>query len=561
MVGLLDDAAEHGDQWLAHARAKGDVTNEARALSLRMRIAFDVGDLPGMARFTDELIATVDQVPVRRGPRPGDDLRRAVPPAPRPRRPHLRVGRQGARDRHAQRVRRRAPRRDGGEGLGAHGRAGLGRRGPGPPRGGRRGGGPHRRRRPRRPGARTARVAGPGVEPPRRRPRCCSSGCASTPRSPGSTGWPPTPASRPPRRSRPPTATSTPPSRCSSNAAATIRAPPRPATADGCRCCAPGLALEAGDLRAAAELTEAAKPVTPRSQVGRVRPRRPPRRPAGRPRRGPRAARAADPGHGRGGLRGAVAGARPAGRVPRRRDGSRRAAAARRARWASSRATALDADHPFRQLIDAQLAEGDGDIEAAARLYAAAAEQLHRRARSACSRATGAPPTSARPGASSRSASLDDARSARGGGGRAAEPVARVARRRAASPSSAGSASAASRPGRPSSRPASGRWPRSSPRGSATPAWPSGSTSPRAPRPCTCRTSCRSSAWHRAPRWRRGRPARGSPATAEPRQSVAVDEIGRVVVDGDAAGGQDRQRQRHELVAADRAGPAATRRP
>ena len=62
MVGLLDDAAEHGDQWLAHARAKGDVTNEARALSLRMRIAFDVGDLPGMARFTDELIATVDQV-------------------------------------------------------------------------------------------------------------------------------------------------------------------------------------------------------------------------------------------------------------------------------------------------------------------------------------------------------------------------------------------------------------------------------------------------------------------------------------------------------------------
>ena len=29
-----------------------------------------------------------------------------------------------------------------------------------------------------------------------------------------------------------------------------------------------GLALEAGDLRAAAELTEAAKPATPRSQVG-----------------------------------------------------------------------------------------------------------------------------------------------------------------------------------------------------------------------------------------------------------------------------------------------------
>jgi DNA-binding CsgD family transcriptional regulator len=63
MVGLLDDAAEHGDRWLACARAQGDVTHEARALSASMRIAFDIGDLPGMARFTDELIRTVDQVP------------------------------------------------------------------------------------------------------------------------------------------------------------------------------------------------------------------------------------------------------------------------------------------------------------------------------------------------------------------------------------------------------------------------------------------------------------------------------------------------------------------
>ncbi|MFL6207190.1 MAG: ATP-binding protein [Acidimicrobiales bacterium] len=62
LVGLLDDAADHGDQWLAHARARGDVAHEARALSLRMRIAYDVGDLPAMARFTDELIATIDQV-------------------------------------------------------------------------------------------------------------------------------------------------------------------------------------------------------------------------------------------------------------------------------------------------------------------------------------------------------------------------------------------------------------------------------------------------------------------------------------------------------------------
>ncbi len=239
MVGLLDDAAEHGDQWLAHARAKGDVTHEARALSLRMRIAFDLGDLPGMARFTDELIATVDQVPVRRGPGPGDDLRGAVPPAPRPRRPHLRVGRQGARDRHAQRLRRRAPRGDGGEGLGARGRAGLGRRRPSAPRGGRRRGGPHRRRRPRRPGPRTARVAGPGVEPPRRRP---PAGRADAQARRGRRLRPAGQlrARRGHRVARsPPTATSTPRSRCSSSAAATIRAPPRPATADGCRCCAP----------------------------------------------------------------------------------------------------------------------------------------------------------------------------------------------------------------------------------------------------------------------------------------------------------------------------------
>jgi DNA-binding CsgD family transcriptional regulator len=63
MVGLLDEAAEHGDRWLAAARQQGDVTHEARALSARMRIAFDVGDLPGMAEFTAALVRTVDQVP------------------------------------------------------------------------------------------------------------------------------------------------------------------------------------------------------------------------------------------------------------------------------------------------------------------------------------------------------------------------------------------------------------------------------------------------------------------------------------------------------------------
>jgi DNA-binding CsgD family transcriptional regulator len=63
MVGLLDDAAEHGDQWLVDSRRLDDVTHEARALSLCMRIAYDLGDLPAMARYTEELTATVDRVP------------------------------------------------------------------------------------------------------------------------------------------------------------------------------------------------------------------------------------------------------------------------------------------------------------------------------------------------------------------------------------------------------------------------------------------------------------------------------------------------------------------
>ena len=49
MVGLLDEAAEHGDRWLAVARAEGDVTHEARALSSRMRSPSTSATSPGMA--------------------------------------------------------------------------------------------------------------------------------------------------------------------------------------------------------------------------------------------------------------------------------------------------------------------------------------------------------------------------------------------------------------------------------------------------------------------------------------------------------------------------------
>jgi DNA-binding CsgD family transcriptional regulator len=63
LAGLLDEAAEHGDRWLEAARRRGDTSHEARALSLRLRVAYDLGDLAGMASFTDALIATLDPLP------------------------------------------------------------------------------------------------------------------------------------------------------------------------------------------------------------------------------------------------------------------------------------------------------------------------------------------------------------------------------------------------------------------------------------------------------------------------------------------------------------------
>ncbi len=63
LAGLLDEAVEHAERWLADARAVGDISEEAGALSLRMRLAYDVGDLPGMDALTDALIELVDQLP------------------------------------------------------------------------------------------------------------------------------------------------------------------------------------------------------------------------------------------------------------------------------------------------------------------------------------------------------------------------------------------------------------------------------------------------------------------------------------------------------------------
>lgn len=63
LAGLLDEAVEHGDAWLRASREGGDLSEEAAALSLRMRVAYELGDLAGMAAFTDALIGTVDRLP------------------------------------------------------------------------------------------------------------------------------------------------------------------------------------------------------------------------------------------------------------------------------------------------------------------------------------------------------------------------------------------------------------------------------------------------------------------------------------------------------------------
>ena len=63
LAGLLDEASEHGDRWLAEARRQGDTSHEAKALSLRMRVAFELGDLAATAALTEELIGMLDQLP------------------------------------------------------------------------------------------------------------------------------------------------------------------------------------------------------------------------------------------------------------------------------------------------------------------------------------------------------------------------------------------------------------------------------------------------------------------------------------------------------------------
>jgi len=63
LAGLLDDALDHAERWLALARAVDDVSLEAEALAMRTRVAFERGDIEAMATHTDALMAVIDRLP------------------------------------------------------------------------------------------------------------------------------------------------------------------------------------------------------------------------------------------------------------------------------------------------------------------------------------------------------------------------------------------------------------------------------------------------------------------------------------------------------------------
>jgi DNA-binding CsgD family transcriptional regulator len=63
LAGLVEDAVDHADRWLAVARAADDVSVEADALSLGMRVAYETGDIDAMVQHTDALEAVIDRLP------------------------------------------------------------------------------------------------------------------------------------------------------------------------------------------------------------------------------------------------------------------------------------------------------------------------------------------------------------------------------------------------------------------------------------------------------------------------------------------------------------------
>ncbi len=118
LAALPDDAADHCDRWLALARSAGDLSEVAAALSLRIRLAFEQGDIPAMVRFTDALIEIIDRLPNDVERAESDARGGAVVPAARAAGRDVRVGRSSPGAGRAGGSHRRSPGGDGGEGFG-----------------------------------------------------------------------------------------------------------------------------------------------------------------------------------------------------------------------------------------------------------------------------------------------------------------------------------------------------------------------------------------------------------------------------------------------------------
>jgi DNA-binding CsgD family transcriptional regulator len=63
LAGLIIDAGQHADRWLQLARESDDVSAEAAALAVRGRVAFEVGDIGAMESYCDALVGVVDRLP------------------------------------------------------------------------------------------------------------------------------------------------------------------------------------------------------------------------------------------------------------------------------------------------------------------------------------------------------------------------------------------------------------------------------------------------------------------------------------------------------------------
>lgn len=63
LADLLEEAVDHSARWLEGARSTGDISQEAAALSLQMRITYGLGDLAGMTAATDALIDVIERLP------------------------------------------------------------------------------------------------------------------------------------------------------------------------------------------------------------------------------------------------------------------------------------------------------------------------------------------------------------------------------------------------------------------------------------------------------------------------------------------------------------------